>query len=115
VHRFGIFGARQREHFHLGELVDAKQPLALAACCTGFGAEAVRDAGEPDRKLVLLDDGPRMDAPERDLGGADQAQILPRERVDLGFLAARIEADAFENGRPRQVGGARRVRGVRRW
>ncbi len=49
-------------------------------------------------------DGVGVEAAERDLRGADQAQVLVRERVDLRLRAARVVAEAVHDRGPREVG-----------
>ncbi len=104
VHRGGVFRARHREHLHLGELVHAVEALALAAVRPGFGAEAVRDAGELARQIAFGEQRVEEEAAERDLRGAHQTEIGVGDRVDLRLVAARVVAEAVDDLGLREVG-----------
>ena len=99
-----VLGARDHEHLHLRELVHAVEPAALASGRARLGAEAVRDAGEAERKRSLLEDLVGVQAAQRDLGRSDQVEIHPRNRIDLRLGAARAEGEAVDDGLARQIG-----------
>ncbi len=49
-----LVGQRKREHFDLGELMDAIQAFRSAARRTGFRTEAVADATVLQRQLLSI-------------------------------------------------------------
>ncbi len=52
----------------------------------------------------LLEDRVGVHAAERDLGGADQAELVAGDGVDLALFAARAEAERFDHVGARQIG-----------
>ena len=90
-------GRGEGEHLDLGELVDAVQPLARPARRAGLGAEAVREADVLQGQVGLVEDLVGVHPAQRDLGGADQAEVGVLDRVDLRLRPPGREADPFED------------------
>ena len=64
----------------------------------------MRNARESYRKFVLGEDLVGIHAAECNLRGSDQAEIMIGDRIDLAFLAAGAEPEAFDHVRPRDIG-----------
>ena len=94
-HRVALFGGSEGEHFHLGELMDAKQPARGPAVRAGFGAEAMADAAELERQLLLLKHLPGHQPAQGNLGRGHQAQVGVFDAVDLRLRPPGNEADAL--------------------
>ena len=98
------FRRAEGEHLHLGELVHAVEPPAGPAGGAGLGAEAVRQADVLDRQAGLVEDLVGVHPAQRDLGGADQAEVGVLDRIDLRLVPARREPDPLQDLIAGQVG-----------
>ena len=97
VHRTRRFGRAEGEHLDLGELVNAIQPAAGPAGGAGLGAEAMRQPDVLDRQVRLVEDLVGEHSAQRDLGGADQAEVGVFDRIDLRLVPARREPDPLQD------------------
>ena len=79
----GLIGRDEAEHLHLVELVHAEDPARVFPGRAGLAAEAGREAGVAQRQPLGLEDLLGVQRRERDLGGADEEQLVLRQRVDL--------------------------------
>ena len=93
----GVLGKAIGEHLDLGELMDPVKSLGELAGGARFAAEAVGEAGKTQRQVLLVEDGAGIIAAKRYFGGADEAAPLALDRIDIGFRAAGVETDAFED------------------
>ena len=91
------------EQLDLRELVDAVQALGLLTGRPRFGAEAVRQPAQQLGKILGVAQRVGQHAAQRDLCGADQAQIGVLDAVHLRRLAAWVEAQALQDRSTRQV------------
>ncbi len=98
------FREREREHLDLVELVDAEDPPGVAAGRAGLAPEAGGDAAVPARQVLGGEDLVAVQAGERDLGGADQVQVVVGGGVDRGPVGGK-EARAPHGLLPHQHGG----------
>ena len=103
VHGIGVLGLSEGEHLDLRELVDAVKSAAGAAVGAGLDAEAMAEARDEEGQAFGGDDCVHEDAAEGDLGGGDEAEVEAVDAVDLGLLAAGIEAGAFEDAHAGEV------------
>ena len=98
------FRRAECEHLDLGELVHAIKAAAGPAGGPRFGAETVREPDVLERQVGLGEDIVGVHPAQRDLGGADQAQVAVLDRIDLRLLAAGGEPDALQDIITGQVG-----------
>ena len=73
------------------------KPAAGPARGARLGAEAVRQPDVPDGQLAFVEQLVGEHAAQRDLGGADQAEVAVLDRVDLRLDPSGGEPDAFQN------------------
>ena len=78
----------------LGELVDTQNALRVLAVGSSLAAEAGRVANVLDRQISSVQDLAAVHAGDRDLGGADEEEIVVGEAV--GLLAATRELRVAE-------------------
>ncbi len=105
--RPGVLRRDVGEHLDLVELVHTEDAPGVLAVRAGLAAEAGREARVPQRQLVGVDDLVHVVGRQRDLGGADQVQVVLVEVVDvLGRLAE--EAGAAHGLRADQRRGEHR-------
>ncbi len=97
VDRARGFRRAEGEHLDLGELVDAVKPAAGPAGGAGLGPEAMRQPDVLDGQVRLVEDLVGVHSAQRDLGGADQAEVGVLDRVDLRFDPARREPDPLQD------------------
>ena len=83
MHVLGLFRLAVDKHLELVELVDAEDAAGVLATGAGLAAEAGRPAGVLERAVLEIDDLVLVVARERDLGGADEVQVIRREVVNL--------------------------------
>ena len=79
----GVLRLAVGEHLHLVELVDAEDAAGVLAVGAGLAAEAGRPAGVAHGAVGQVDDLVGVVAGQRDLGGADQVQVVFLQVVDL--------------------------------
>src|SRR5262245_14016027 len=82
VLRPGSVRLDEAEHLDLVELVHAEDAAGVAAGRPGLSPEAGRDAAIALRQVAHLQDLVGVQGGERDLGGADQEELVPRHLVD---------------------------------
>ena len=85
----------EAEHLDLVELMHAEDPARVFAGGAGLAAEAGREAGVAAGQRLAVEDLARVQRRERDLGGADEVEVVVGQVVDL-LLGVRQQAGPEE-------------------
>ncbi|CAG7651095.1 hypothetical protein SBRY_50523 [Actinacidiphila bryophytorum] len=95
---FRLLGSGEDEHLDLVELVHPEDAAGVLAVRAGLAPVAGREAGIAQRQPGRVDDLVHVVGGQRDLGGADQVQVVLVEVVDVVLDLAQVAGAGHGRG-----------------